>query len=674
MTVNVTSVNDAPTGAIKTVTTLEDTAYTFTAADFGFSDPSDSPANNLLAVKITTLPVNGNLTDNGVAVAAGQFVSVTDIVAGKLKFTPAANANGTAYASFTFQVQDDGGTANGGVDLDPVAKTMTVNVTAVDTTPPTIMAFSPAGNAASVATSATMTVTFSEALNSATITGSTVFLRNASNVLVSATVAYNSATNTVTLTPSGPLSNSTNYTVVVKGGSNGVKDLAGNPLVTDVNSSFTTVAVVSAPVSLWNNSTIPSIVDSGDGQGVELGTQFSSTSNGLITGLRFYKSTANTGTHTASLWTASGQLLATATFTNETASGWQQVNFATPVAISAGTTYVASYHTNAGHYSVSRPYFASQFTSGPLRVPANGGVYRYGASGFPTSNFQSSNYWVDVVLNTTVPADTTPPTIMAFSPAGNAASVATSATMTVTFSEALNSATITGSTVFLRNASNVLVSATVAYNSATNTVTLTPSGPLSNSTNYTVVVKGGSNGVKDLAGNPLVTDVNSSFTTVAVVSAPVSLWNNSTIPSIVDSGDGQGVELGTQFSSTSNGLITGLRFYKSTANTGTHTASLWTASGQLLATATFTNETASGWQQVNFATPVAISAGTTYVASYHTNAGHYSVSRPYFASQFTSGPLRVPANGGVYRYGASGFPTSNFQSSNYWVDVLFTSP
>ena len=34
-------------------------------------------------------------------------------------FTPAANANGAAYASFTFQVQDDGGTANGGVDLDP---------------------------------------------------------------------------------------------------------------------------------------------------------------------------------------------------------------------------------------------------------------------------------------------------------------------------------------------------------------------------------------------------------------------------------------------------------------------------------------------------------------------------------------------------------------------------
>ena len=79
ITVNVTSVNDAPQGTNNTVTTLEDTAYVFASADFGFSDASDSPANNLLAVKISTLPGAGSLTDNGVAVTAGQFVSATDI-------------------------------------------------------------------------------------------------------------------------------------------------------------------------------------------------------------------------------------------------------------------------------------------------------------------------------------------------------------------------------------------------------------------------------------------------------------------------------------------------------------------------------------------------------------------------------------------------------------------
>src|SRR5439155_1145882 len=135
LTVNVTPVNDAPVGTATTVTTLEDTPYTFARADFGFTDPHDSPANGFQAVRITTLPVAGALSDNGTAVTAGQFVSVDDIDAGRLMFTPAADATGAPYASFTFQVQDDGGTANGGVNLDPMPRALTVNVTAVNDAP-----------------------------------------------------------------------------------------------------------------------------------------------------------------------------------------------------------------------------------------------------------------------------------------------------------------------------------------------------------------------------------------------------------------------------------------------------------------------------------------------------------------------------------------------------------
>src|SRR5439155_1406942 len=113
--------DDAPAGTNGSVTTLEDTAYTFSASDFGFTDPNDSPANNFFKVEITTLPGAGSLTLNGSAVAAGDFIAVTDIAANKLMFTPAANANGNCYASLTFQVQDDGGTANGGVNLDASA-------------------------------------------------------------------------------------------------------------------------------------------------------------------------------------------------------------------------------------------------------------------------------------------------------------------------------------------------------------------------------------------------------------------------------------------------------------------------------------------------------------------------------------------------------------------------
>src|SRR4029453_9217655 len=101
----------------------------FLAADFGFTDPSDAPNNALSNVRITTLPGAGTLTLSGVAVAAGDFVSVANITRGNPQCTPGTNPNGAGYAAFTFQVQDDGGTANGGVDLDTVARTMTVNVT-----------------------------------------------------------------------------------------------------------------------------------------------------------------------------------------------------------------------------------------------------------------------------------------------------------------------------------------------------------------------------------------------------------------------------------------------------------------------------------------------------------------------------------------------------------------
>ena len=60
---------------------------------------------------------------------------IAGINSGLLKFVPAANANGTNYASFTFQVLDDGGTANGGSNLDPSPNTMTINVTAVNDAP-----------------------------------------------------------------------------------------------------------------------------------------------------------------------------------------------------------------------------------------------------------------------------------------------------------------------------------------------------------------------------------------------------------------------------------------------------------------------------------------------------------------------------------------------------------
>ena len=121
-----------------------------------------------------------------------------------------------------------------------------------------------------------------------------------------------------------------------------------------------------------------------------------------------------------------------------------------------------------------------------------------------------------------------------------------------------------------------------------------------------------------------------------------------------------------------------MRFYKGVNNTGTHLGHLWSSTGTLLATATFTGESASGWQQVNFSNPVAISANTVYVASYYTQ-GHWSYDWNYFAtSGVDNAPLHALANGngaanGVYVYGnGTVFPNLTAQS-NYWVDLTFRS-
>ena len=114
-------INHAPAGTNTSIALADDSTYTLTTLDFGFSDPSDTPPGALLAVKITTLPTIGVLTNLGIAVIAGQFISAADIAAGRLQFTPVSNTIGLIYDSFTFQVQDNGGTVGGGSDLDPSA-------------------------------------------------------------------------------------------------------------------------------------------------------------------------------------------------------------------------------------------------------------------------------------------------------------------------------------------------------------------------------------------------------------------------------------------------------------------------------------------------------------------------------------------------------------------------
>ena len=446
-------------------------------------------------------------------------------------------------------------------------------------------------------------------------------------------------------------------------------------------------ASASCPCNIWGAGATPATpAETTDNSAVEVGVKFRASTAGRVAGVRFYKGATNTGTHIGHLWTRTGTLLATVTFTNETASGWQEARFSAPVDVTPGTTYVVSYHAPRGNYASNLDYFAAAgVDSPPLRALRDGedggnGLYGYGPSGtFPNGVYRSENYWVDVVFETG--ADTTGPSVTSVTPGRGATGVAASANVTARFSEPVDPATVTASTITLRDPSGALVPAAVSYDAGAQTATLDPTPALADTSTYTALVKAGSSGVKDFAGNAMSNDDSWTFTTRAPTSSgcPCSIWAATARPlKEAETTDNSAVEVGTKFRADVDGLITGLRFYKGTPNTGTHVGHLWTRTGQLLATATFANETASGWQEVALSTPVAVTANTTYVASYHAPRGNYAVNDMQFATAgVVNPPLRALRDGddggnGVYGYGPSGtFPSGVYRSEGYWVDVVF---
>jgi hypothetical protein len=329
------------------------------------------------------------------------------------------------------------------------------------------------------------------------------------------------------------------------------------------------------------------------------------------------------------------------------------------VSITAGTTYVASYHTSS-NYSADPNYFSSPVISGDLTATSSGnGVFAYGTGSiFPNNNFGASNYWVDVVYTKTM----SPP--VANNDSGFV--VNENGSVTIAASALLaNDTDPNGLTLSLTGVSNAS-HGTVSYNASTQIVTFTPTAGYAGTASFTYAIADTAGAAASASASLMVNDPTT-----------LSLFNPAIAPSIAAVNDPSAIEVGVKFNSSASGNITGLRFYKGPGNTGTHVADLWSSNGTLLATATFANETASGWQQVNFASPVAINAGTTYVASYHTNSGDYAADANLFANSIANGPLTAPSSAssggnGVYAYGSSSlFPNNSFNSTSYGVDVVF---
>lgn len=137
-----------------------------------------------------------------------------------------------------------------------------------------------------------------------------------------------------------------------------------------------------------------------------------------------------------------------------------------------------------------------------------------------------------------------------------------------------------------------------------------------------------------------------------------------------------GIELGLKFRSTAAGNVVGIKFYKTSGNTGTHTGQLYSSDGTLLGSEVFTNETDSGWQTVLFANAIPIDANKTYTAAYYSSLGNYISTAFGLKTAITNAPLTALADStdginGLYKYtNTPALPDSGYHSSNYWVDVL----
>jgi Domain of unknown function (DUF4347)/Domain of unknown function (DUF4082) len=298
----------------------------------------------------------------------------------------------------------------------------------------------------------------------------------------------------------------------------------------------------------------------------ELGMEFTSAKAGQLNAIRYYKSPSETGSHTGRIWSNTGTLLGSVTFTNETASGWQQQALATPLNITANTTYVVSVNANS-YFTVTGNGLGTTITNGDLSAVADGsnGIFNTTPSAFPTFSNTNNNYFRDVVFTPT----TQPP------------------------------------------------------------------------------------------GNLLE-----------------SVFSNQ-VPGNINQSDGVGsagdYELGMEFTSAKAGQLNAIRYYKSPSETGSHIGRIWSNTGTLLGSVTFTNETGSGWQQQALTTPLNITANTTYVVSVNANS-YFAVTGNGLGTTITNGDLSAVADGsnGIFNTTPGEFPTFSNTNNNYFRDVVFT--
>ncbi len=621
-------------------------------ATFGFEPGSgwrEAPLDNPVQLaKDTTYVASYNVPDGRYGATSGEFLGVS-VTRGPLVAPSSDQVGGNGvyrYGSGFPTLSFNGTNYWADIVMEAVPDVVPAFVTNVE----------PGPDLQAVSTAEPITVTFDGAIDPATVT----FDLQANGSPVSGTLSFPDPA-VAQFTPDSPLAGGTPHQASVF-----AADVAGNAMTSPYQWSFTTATPAGAtPASLWTTADTPETVTANDSSAIELGVKFKSSVSGAISAIRFYRGPGNDGPHVGHLWDSQGTLLGSVNFSELTAVGWQQANFDNPIPVTAGATYVASYHAPNGRYSVTSGGLSAAISRDPLEAPASAtsfgnGVFRYGASGYPNQSFGSSNYWIDVIF-----IDNGGPSVEATSPGAGASNVAVDTALVVTFSEPVSASAVTAE---LRDGAGALVPITVSQAGATQ-VSIQPDSPLATSVTYTATIVD----AQDAAGNGMSAPHTWSFTTIGSGPTAWTLFDSAT-PATPAANDPSAIELGTRFQVTENVDAEAIRFYRGPGNVGPHIGRLWLADGTLLAEVNFADGGPDGWQVADLATPVALAPGQTYVVSYFTPSGNYAVNGGYFNNgDVVNGPLTgLGTSGstpnGLFNYGG-GFPTGTYNGGNYWVDV-----
>jgi hypothetical protein len=665
---------------------------------------------------LASTPVDGGIAQGSGAVnvpgATTQMTTLYKAPSGAIVFDTGTNFWARGLAPNVDGTEDANGrirqaTANVLADMGAVATTPDPALTFDAPGAPHVTGGVPANGATGVAPTAAITATFDRELDPSTVDGDSVTL-STGGTPVATTVAWDRATQTITVTPTAPLAASATTTLTL---GTGLKTWAGTALAAAVTRSFTPgagppptltsttpadgatgvpidVADITATASqaLDAATVTPTTVTLRAGSAAPIDSHVDYNASTRTIALHPGDTLAQGTTYTMTLsgvHADGGAALATTSWTfttsaNLTVSAQSPAALATGVSPSADVRVTFSRAIDATTLTAAR-LFLDDADGAPVAAQLSYDATTRTATLTPSAPLALlSNYRVTVAAGiraadgapldptlwwfSTAPAAPTAPAVTALLPAADAGDAFNGTAVKATFDRDLDGATVGGQSFTLTTAAGTPVAATVGYDATKRQAVLRPLAQLATDATYTATL---TTAVSSASGTPLGAPVTWSFTTAR---CPCSLLSGQTPAETGLSGT---FELGVRVTSQVASSLVAVKFYKSPGETGTHVGRVWDAAGQLLGQATFASETASGWQRQALATAIPLAAGQVYTVSVNANSKWVKTGWS-MRDPISSGPLSSLADdlNGVYNDAPGLFPASSYQWTNYFIDPV----